>query len=140
MHREAAGMAKWVPKMIREAIDDHESIEWALREKMKDVQISHHTGAQLIAFPFHTMELTNMFRQPRPVQNMYRHVPVFQASRCQGKGTTQARKPRNANVEKTGLGIGPGAEDISKITAPKKLGKEGGGKKLQRILSSPTSL
>ena len=139
MQRDAAGMAKWVPRMIREASDDHESIERALRVE-KDAQISHHTGAQLIAFPFHTMELMNTFRQPRPVQNMYRHVPVFQASRCQGKGTTQATKPRNANVEKTGLGIGPGAEDISRITAPKKVGKEGGGKKLQRVVSSPTSL
>jgi hypothetical protein len=60
------------------------------------------------------MELTNMLRQPRPAQNMYRQVPVFQASRCQGKGMAQARKPRKAKVEKTGLGMGPGAVDILK--------------------------
>ena len=37
---------------------------------------------------------------------------MFQASRCHGKGIEQARKPRKAKVEKTGLGMGPGYEDI----------------------------
>lgn len=34
------------------------------------LQMSHHTGLQLIAFPVHTIELTNWMRQPMPVQAM----------------------------------------------------------------------
>ena len=45
------------------------------------LQISHHTGAQLTVFPFHTIELMNKFRHPRPVHAMKRQVPVFQAKR-----------------------------------------------------------
>ena len=51
------------------------------------------------AFAFQTIELMNMFRHPSPHQNMYRQVPVFQASRCHGKGIAQARNPRKAKVE-----------------------------------------
>lgn len=118
-------MPKLTPRMIREAVGCHEPVRWALKPN-EHVHISHQTGAQLMALPFHTMELTNMFKQPRPAQNMYRQVPVFQASRCQGKGMAQARKPRKAKVEKTGLGMGPGAEDILKEGASEEKVVEGG--------------
>ena len=34
----------------------------------------------MIAFPFHTIELMNKFRHPRPAHAMKRHVPIFQAT------------------------------------------------------------
>ena len=78
---------------------------------MGDAQISHQIGAQLIAFPFQMMVLTNWFKQPKPTQTMYMQAPVFQASRCQGKGMTQARNPRKEKVVKTHCGIGPGNDE-----------------------------
>jgi len=41
-------------------------------------EMSHHTGAPLIAFPRQIMELTNWFRH---VQIIYRHVPAFQSAK-----------------------------------------------------------
>lgn len=43
------------------------------------LHISHQTGAELIALPFHTTELMKKFKQPSPDQNMNRIAPVFQA-------------------------------------------------------------
>jgi hypothetical protein len=45
-----------------------------------DLQISQYTGALLIMFLFHTIELIHCERHPRPVQNMYKQVPVFRAT------------------------------------------------------------
>ncbi len=41
--------------------------------------MSQYTGALIIMFLFHTTELMNSIRHPRPVQPMYKQVPVFQA-------------------------------------------------------------
>ena len=49
-------------------------------KKTDNSQISHQTGAQLIALPFQIMELIKKLRQPNPVHIMYRQVPVFQAN------------------------------------------------------------
>lgn len=55
------------------------------------------------------MEFTNEFRQARPVQAMKRHVPVFQAASCHGKGMQQRINPIKENIENVQLG---GACDI----------------------------
>jgi len=68
-----------------------------------NVPISHHTGAQLIAFPFHTIESTNETRQASAVQIMYMHVPTFQASRCQYRGVTARKNPIPEKTENTVL-------------------------------------
>ena len=49
--------------------------------------------------PFQTIELMNRVKHVTPVHAMYRHVPVFQASRCHGKGMETRRNPMKANVE-----------------------------------------
>ena len=41
--------------------------------------MSHQTGALLMTSEFQTTELMNWFKHARPVQIMYRQVPVFQA-------------------------------------------------------------
>jgi hypothetical protein len=111
MHSEEAGRATGRARMKREARTRMSKFA-LLKCYVHYLQISHHTGAQLIAFPFQIMELMKKFKQPRPVQNMYRQVPVFHASKCQGNGMAQSTKPMKANAEKTSLG---GACDISKI-------------------------
>jgi len=68
---------------------------------MKRLEMSHHTGAQLIALLFQTTELMKALRQPKLAQAMYRQVPVFQASRCHGNGMLTRTKPVKANIEKT---------------------------------------
>lgn len=68
MQREAAGMAKEVPMMIRAAGKLSGLI--ANAKKRQNLQMSHHTGAQLIALPDQTIELTNWLRQANAVQNM----------------------------------------------------------------------
>jgi len=80
MQSDAAGIATLAPTIMRE-------------------DISHQVGAQLMALPFHTIELMKRLRQEILVQAIYRHVPVFHASRCQGKGILTSTKPRKAKME-----------------------------------------
>jgi hypothetical protein len=65
------------------------------------VQKSHHAGAQLTVFPFHTIELTNWTRQPSAVQIMYVQVPTFRNLKCQYRGMTERTSPIPANTENT---------------------------------------
>jgi len=63
--------------------------------------MSHHTGAQFVVLPFHTIELINVIRQLVAAHIMKRQVPVFQARRCQRKGRQRSTKAIKENIEKT---------------------------------------
>ena len=67
-------------------------------EERINVPISHHAGAQLMAFPLHTIESTKWTRQASAVQIMYIHVPTFHDSKCQYKGTTERTNPIPENT------------------------------------------
>lgn len=69
MQREAAGIPQEVPTMYLAATD---LILASGRDEnvQRHLQISHHIGLQLIALRFHTIELMNWKRQPRPVHAM----------------------------------------------------------------------
>lgn len=68
IQREHAGIAKEDPRMILEA--ERSIMSFASKECNADVQISHHTGAQLITLPFHTTEFINWLRQAMAVHSM----------------------------------------------------------------------
>jgi hypothetical protein len=53
---------------------------------MNFVVISHQTGAGLLMFPFHTIELTKKTRDPVKDQAMYNRVPTLRALQCHGRG------------------------------------------------------
>ena len=55
--------------------------------------MSHHTGARLMVFPSHTMELTKYARQASAVQIMNMHVPTFRDARCHQRGMTDKVSP-----------------------------------------------
>lgn len=77
MHRDDAGSATATATIMREA---EINLVMKHREpKLKDLQISHQTGAQSIALPCQTMELMPRFKQASAVQNINRHVPEFHA-------------------------------------------------------------
>lgn len=65
-----------------------------------NIPISHHTGAQLMALPFHTMESTKNTRQANAVQIKYMLVPTcaFHDCRCHHSGTTERKKPIPENT------------------------------------------
>ena len=46
----------------------------------RELPISQYTGALSIMFLFHTIELIHCTRHPRPVQIMYKQVPVFRTT------------------------------------------------------------
>ena len=76
---------------------DQDAISWirSVRdenriEAVANVLMSHHTGAQLITFPLHTIEFTNRTVHMIAVQIMNMHVPTFHDSKCQYKGTTES--------------------------------------------------
>lgn len=63
--------------------------------------MSHHTGAQFTTLPFQMIELMKKLREAKAVHIVKRHVPVFHASRCQGKGTKAKTTVMKENAEKT---------------------------------------
>ena len=65
--------------------------------------MSHHTGALLMVFPSHTMELTKYARQASAVQIMYMHVPTFRDPRCHQRGMTDKVSPIPENTVNTVL-------------------------------------
>jgi hypothetical protein len=67
-------------------------------KRCANILISHHTGAQLMAFPLHKIESTKWTRQASDVQIMYMQVPTFQASKCQYRGTTERTNPIPENT------------------------------------------
>lgn len=67
--------------------------------KLENVPISHHTGAQLMAFPFQTMAPTKSVKRARSVQIMNMHVPTFAASKCQYRGTIEMIIPIPENIK-----------------------------------------
>lgn len=69
MTREDAGMAHEVPTIIL-AAEQIMSRKPKKKILMMYVQISHHTGAQLMALLVQTIELANCVMQASPVQNM----------------------------------------------------------------------
>ena len=84
--------------------DANSCISWSeARTEQRNVysQKSHHAGAQLMAFPFQTIESTKWTRQASAVQTMYMQVPTFQASKCQYRGTTARMNPIPENTENT---------------------------------------
>ena len=77
MQRDAAGMATAVPTINLEAA---RLVSDARKAKvMEHLLISHQTGALLMTSEFQTIELMNKIRHVKPVQIMYRQVPVFHA-------------------------------------------------------------
>ena len=56
----------------------------------------------MIALSCQTMELMNKFKQAREAHPMYRHVPAFQACRCQRRGIRQSTNPKNATIGNRG--------------------------------------
>ena len=60
--------------------------------------MSHHTGARLMVFPSHTMELTKYARQASAVQTAYMHVPTFRDARCHQRGVTDKVNPIPENT------------------------------------------
>ena len=65
--------------------------------------MSHHTGARLIVFPFHTIELTKYARQASAVQTANMHVPTFRDPRCHQRGMTDKVSPIPENKVNTVL-------------------------------------
>ena len=63
-----------------------------------NVPISHHTGAQLIAFPLQIIEFTKWTRQASAVQSMNMQVPTFHDSRCHQRGTIEMMIPIPENT------------------------------------------
>jgi hypothetical protein len=93
MHRAQAGHATATAIWMRISEQGWLEIGSELLRGYLNVLISHHTGAQLMAFPLHMMESTKWTRQPRAVQTMYIHVPTFHDSKCHHKGTREMTTP-----------------------------------------------
>ena len=77
MTREAAGMATEVPMMTLAAngsVSDRDYVK-----ELRYAQISHQTGALLIASDFQTTLLMNWIKQSNAVQPPKRAQPTFQA-------------------------------------------------------------
>ena len=54
------------------------------------------------ALPCHTIELTKRLRDVNAVQNIKRHVPEFQAWRCQGRGNKTSTAPMKETIGNAG--------------------------------------
>lgn len=65
-------------------------------------QMSHQTGARMIASFRQTTAFTNWLRQAIAVQIMYAQVPTFHACKCHGRGIKTKTKLRNAKMGKSG--------------------------------------
>jgi len=103
MQRTQAGHATEAPIAMRTAERIRFLRDKNQMEKCVNVQISHHTGAQLTVFPLHIMESTQCTRQVSAVQIMNTHVPTFRASRCQVRGMSEMMNPIPENTVNTVL-------------------------------------
>ena len=77
MQRDAAGMATVPPTtnlVAARLVSDGRKVKTVERLPM-----SHQTGALLMTSVFQSIELMNQIRHIKPVQIMYRQVPVFHA-------------------------------------------------------------
>ena len=90
--RDAHGTATFAAMMIREA--KTMSDDARPRRRKLDSQISHQTGARLIASFAQTTEFINWLRAATAVQIIYAQVPTFHACRCQGSGIKTMTKER----------------------------------------------
>lgn len=71
-----------------------------LRPTMNLVDISHQTGAGLLRFPSHMIELTKKTSDPRKDQAMYNTVPTLPALQCHGRGRRTKIIERGAMIWK----------------------------------------
>ena len=64
--------------------------------RMNRKQISHHTGATMIALFRQTMEFTNSMRQAVAVQSIWTNFPALHAGH--GRDTRARIKPKEAKI------------------------------------------